>query len=61
MFFELDDIKRRHMPQWFVHNVTAWTPSLDSSYTWNYQRGNIIKLIYRYHGWPIRRSYPTIS
>ena len=41
MFFELDDIKRRHMPAWSTNNVTQWTPALDSTYSWNYQRGKI--------------------
>lgn len=41
MFFELEDIKRRHMPAWSTNNVTMWVPALDSTPTWNYQRGTI--------------------
>jgi hypothetical protein len=41
MFFELDDIKRRHMPNWSNNNTTAWSPAIDSNLTWNFQRGII--------------------
>lgn len=40
MFFELEDIKRRHMPNWNTDNVTQWTDTYDSTPSWNYQRGN---------------------
>jgi hypothetical protein len=42
MFFELDDIKRRHMPNWSINNTTAWSPAMDSNLTWNFQRGIIV-------------------
>ena len=28
------------MPQWSTNNVTQWTTALDSTPSWNYQRGN---------------------
>ncbi len=39
MFFELDDVKRRHNPSWWTNNVTHWTTAVDSTPSWNYQRG----------------------
>jgi len=47
MFFELDDVQRRHNPSWWTNNVTTWTTAVDSTPSWNFQRGNIIK-IYRF-------------
>lgn len=45
MFFELEDIKRRHMPTWSNNNTTVWVPALDSTPSWNYQRGVMIGLV----------------
>jgi hypothetical protein len=54
MFFELEDIKRRHMPAWSTNNVTMWVPALDSTPTWNYQRGTIFYEFIRCHDWFVR-------
>jgi len=40
MFFELDDVQRRHNPTWWTNNVTAWHTAVDSTPSWNFQRGN---------------------
>ena len=40
MFFELEDVRRRHNPTWWTNNVTAWVTPPDSTPSWNYQRGN---------------------
>lgn len=39
MFFELDDIRRRRLPTWTLNNVTGWHTAVDSTPSWNYQRG----------------------
>lgn len=39
MFFELEDVKRRHNPSWWTNNVTHWHTAVDSTPSWNYQRG----------------------
>ena len=39
MFFGLDDVQRRHNPTWWTNNVTAWHTAVDSTPSWNYQRG----------------------
>ncbi len=59
MFFELEDVKRRHMPAWSNNNVTMWTPALDSTPTWNYQRGNFLTHL-RCYDWFVRLRYPAI-
>lgn len=41
MFFELDDVRRRHNPDWHSDNVTSWHKAVDSKGTWNFQRGII--------------------
>ena len=41
MFFELDDVQRRHNPTWWTNNVTSWTRAVDSTPSWNYQRGKV--------------------
>ena len=50
MFFELEDIKRRHSPYFNVTNVGGWTPAVDSTPSWNYQRGIIVSII-RFDDW----------
>lgn len=40
MFFELEDVKRRHMPMWNTNNVTMWVAAPDSTPSWNLQRGS---------------------
>lgn len=60
MFFELEDIKRRHMPTWSNNNTTVWVPALDSTPTWNYQRGKLFRNSARCHDRFIRLWYPTI-
>ena len=42
MFFELEDIQRRHSPYWDLTNVTGWTNATDSTVSWNYQRGLLV-------------------
>lgn len=39
MFFELEDIRRRRLPTWTLNNVTGWHTAVDSTPSWNYQRG----------------------
>ena len=39
MFFELDDIKRRHSTYYDIYNVNGWVRAPDSTLSWNYQRG----------------------
>lgn len=39
MFFELDDIKRRHSNYYDIYNVNGWVRAPDSTLSWNYQRG----------------------
>lgn len=36
MFFELEDVKRRHSVYWDLYNVEGWVTSPDSNLTWNY-------------------------
>ena len=38
MFFELDDIKRRHSPYSDVYNVHGWIDTPDSAVSWTLQR-----------------------
>lgn len=40
MFFELEDIRRRRLPTWTLNNTTGWHAAVDSTPSWNYQRGN---------------------
>lgn len=42
MFFELDDIKRRHSLYYDIYNVGGWVRTPDASASWNYQRGAIV-------------------
>lgn len=44
MFFELDDIKRRHSNYYDIYNVNGWVRAPDSTLSWNYQRGLIAGL-----------------
>jgi len=41
MYFELDDIKRRHSPYYDVYNAFSWITSPENNMWWNYQRGAI--------------------
>jgi len=41
MYFELDDIKRRHSPYFDVYNAFSWISTPENNYAWNYQRGAI--------------------
>lgn len=45
MFFELDDIQRRHSAYWDVYNAFSYTPTPDNTYSWNYQRGVMAGLL----------------
>jgi solute carrier family 25 oxoglutarate transporter 11 len=42
MFFELEDVKRRHSLYFDVYNVGYWVPAADNSMSWNLERGAII-------------------
>lgn len=44
MFYELEDIQRRHNLYWDIYNVQGWVQAADFSHTWNYQRGAIAGL-----------------
>jgi solute carrier family 25 oxoglutarate transporter 11 len=39
MYFELDDIKRRHSPYFDVYNAFSWIATPENNLSWNYQRG----------------------
>lgn len=39
MYFELDDIKRRHSAYYDVWNAFSWITTPESTMWWNYQRG----------------------
>lgn len=41
MYFELDDIKRRHSPYFDVYNAFSWITTPENNFSWNYQRGAI--------------------
>jgi solute carrier family 25 oxoglutarate transporter 11 len=41
MFFELEDIKRRHSLYSDIYNVGGWVPTPDANWGWMYQRGAI--------------------
>ena len=41
MFFELWNIQRRHSPYSDLSNTTGWHTAIDSTPSWNYQRGTI--------------------
>lgn len=42
MYFELDDIQRRHSLYFDSHNIGGWVKAPDSTFSWNYERGAII-------------------
>jgi len=44
MFFELDDIKRRHSLYWDIYNTQGFAQTPDSTNSWNYKRGVIAGL-----------------
>ena len=39
MFFEFEDIRKRRQPTWGLNNTTGFHHAVDSTPTWNYQRG----------------------
>jgi solute carrier family 25 oxoglutarate transporter 11 len=47
MFFELEDIKRRHSMYSDIYNVGGWVPTPDANFSWMYQRGAIIGYIFK--------------
>ena len=47
------------MPAWWTNNVTAWVPALDSTPSWNYQRGIAFNK-YRCYDWFVCMLSPTI-
>ncbi len=44
MFFELEDVKRRHSLYWDIYNVSGWVKPPDSTLENNYKRGLITGL-----------------
>lgn len=42
MFFELEDIKRRHSNYYDIYNVGGWVTAPDSTLSWNYARGAMV-------------------
>ncbi len=44
MFFELEDVKRRHSLYWDIYNVSGWVKPPDSTFENNYKRGLITGL-----------------
>lgn len=48
MFFELEDIKRRHSLYWDIYNVEGWVTPPDSTLSWNFTRGAITGLTASY-------------
>lgn len=36
MFFELEDIKRRHSLYWDIYNTESWVEAPDNTLSWNY-------------------------
>lgn len=59
MFFELDDIRRRRLPTWTLNNVTGWHTAVDSTPSWNYQRGTQ-NFNDRHHGWSHHFILPAV-
>ncbi|CAD8135376.1 unnamed protein product [Paramecium octaurelia] len=45
MFFELDDIRRRHSLYFDCYNAGVWTNAPENSWRWNYTRGAISGLL----------------
>ena len=41
MYFELDDIKRRHSVYWDLYNGYGWADVPTDTVGWNYKRGVI--------------------
>jgi hypothetical protein len=41
MFFELEDVRRRRQTTWGLANQSGWHTAVDSTLSWNYQRGII--------------------
>lgn len=39
MFFEIDDIKRRHSGYFDVYNIHGWIDAPENTLSWNYARG----------------------
>jgi len=39
MYFELEDVKRRHSAYWDLYNDNTWTSISDSTLSWNLKRG----------------------
>lgn len=41
MYFEVDDIKRRHTPYWDITNIHGWVDPPDDHWTWHWFRGSV--------------------
>lgn len=39
MYFEIDDVKRRHTPYWDIHNVHGWVNPPEDRIAWHWLRG----------------------
>lgn len=44
MYFEIDDIKRRHSPYSDVYNVHGWIDTPDSGFAWTFFRTSVAGL-----------------
>jgi hypothetical protein len=45
MYFEIDDIKRRHSPYFDTYNTWSWVTTPENTMWWNYQRGAMAGII----------------
>ena len=39
MYFEIDDVKRRHSPYFDVYNIHGWVDTPFETFGWNWARG----------------------
>ena len=41
MFFEIDDVKRRHSPYYDVYNIRGWVDPPEDRFSWHWIRGAV--------------------
>ena len=41
MYFEIDDIKRRHSPYFDVYNIHGWIDPPEDKFAWHWLRGSV--------------------
>ena len=39
MYFEIDDVKRRHSPYYDIYNVRGWVDPPENRFLWHWARG----------------------